>query len=77
MAEIISIPEIYGSSVFNDAVMRERLPKKVYKELKKSISTSTELTPDIAEVVANAMKDWAIEKGAHRGAGANSCATAK
>ena len=64
MAEIISIPEIYGSSVFNDAVMRERLPKKVYKELKKSISTSTELTPDIAEVVANAMKDWAIEKGA-------------
>ena len=64
MAEIISISEIYGSSVFNDAVMRERLPKKVYKELKKSISTSTELTPDIAEVVANAMKDWAIEKGA-------------
>ena len=64
MAEIISIPEIYGSSVFNDAVMRERLPKKVYKELKKSINTGTELTPDIAEVVANAMKDWAIERGA-------------
>ncbi len=64
MSEAISIPEIYGSRVFSDSVMCEKLPKKIYKELKRSIETGTELSPEIAEVVANAMKDWAIEKGA-------------
>lgn len=55
---------IYGSNVFNDAVMRERLPKATYKALKKTIDEGLPLTSDVAEVVANAMKDWAIEKGA-------------
>lgn len=54
----------YGNNVFNDAVMRERLPKLVYKSLKKTIDLGLPLDPSIAEVVANAMKDWAIEKGA-------------
>jgi len=62
--EKISIPEIYGMNVFNDVVMRERLPKKIYKELKTTIENGEELKPETAEVVANAMKDWAIERGA-------------
>ncbi|MCJ7856917.1 glutamine synthetase III [Lachnospiraceae bacterium NSJ-143] len=64
MNEIKSIPEIYGSRVFTDSVMREKLPKKIYRELKKTIENGTELSPEVAEVVANAMKDWAIENGA-------------
>ncbi len=59
-----NVAEIFGSNVFNDAVMRERLPKAVYKELKKTIELGKELNPQIADTVANAMKDWAIEKGA-------------
>ncbi len=55
---------IYGSHVFNDAVMRERLPKAVYKSLKKTIDEGVPLEPNVAETVANAMKDWAISKGA-------------
>ncbi|MCI1930587.1 MAG: glutamine synthetase III [Clostridia bacterium] len=62
--EKISIPEIYGMNVFNDAVMRERLPKKIYKEFKDTIQNGDELKPEVAEVIANAMKDWAIERGA-------------
>ena len=58
------IQNLFGSCVFNDAVMQARLPKDSYKALKKSISQSTRLEPDVADVVANAMKDWAIEKGA-------------
>ncbi|MGN1099820.1 MAG: glutamine synthetase III [Christensenellales bacterium] len=58
------IPEIFGSMVFNDSVMRERLPKDTYKALKKTIATGKHLELDVANVVANAMKDWAIEKGA-------------
>ena len=64
MNEKISIPEIYGSCVFDDSAMRERLPKKFYKELKETIENGTELRPELAEAVANAMKDWAIEHGA-------------
>ena len=60
----MSIAEIFGQNVFNDAVMRERLPKKVYAELRKTIDEGKTLDPMIAEVVANAMKDWAIERGA-------------
>ncbi len=59
-----SLTEEFGSSVFNDATMRERLPKETYKALKKTIDEGTPLLPHIAEIVANAMKDWAIEKGA-------------
>lgn len=56
--------EMFGSYVFNDSVMRERLPKATYKALKKTIDEGLPLDPQVAEVVANAMKDWAIEKGA-------------
>lgn len=59
-----SLTEVFGSNVFNDATMRERLPKPTYKALKKTIDEGTPLLPQVAEVVANAMKDWAIEKGA-------------
>lgn len=59
-----SLTDEFGSSVFNDATMRERLPKQTYKALKKTIDEGTPLLPQVAEVVANAMKDWAIEKGA-------------
>ena len=58
------IPELFGSMVFNDEVMRQRLPREVYKALTKTIATGRTIDPAIADVVANAMKDWAIEKGA-------------
>ena len=59
-----SIPEIFGSMVFNENVMKERLPKDVYKALKKTIIESKALDPAVANIVANAMKDWAVSKGA-------------
>ena len=59
-----AVPEIFGSMVFNDDVMRARLPKDTYKSLKKTIQQGSPLELDVANVVANAMKDWAIEKGA-------------
>ncbi len=59
-----SIKEIFASMVFNDAVMREKLPKDTYKSLIKTIEDGKELDITVANVVANAMKDWAIEKGA-------------
>ena len=58
------VPELFGSMVFNEAVMKERLPKDVYKALKQTVRQGTALDPQVAGVVANAMKDWAIEKGA-------------
>ncbi|MBR0598409.1 glutamine synthetase III [Sinanaerobacter chloroacetimidivorans] len=58
------ISEIFGSMVFNDAVMKEKLPKGTYKALKKNMEEGTNLTLEVANVVANAMKDWALEKGA-------------
>ena len=64
MSEYFNVAEIFGEDVFNDKVMQERLPKKVYKALKKTIQEGKELDPMIAEVVAGAMKEWAIEKGA-------------
>ncbi len=60
----MKVPELFGSMVFNDAVMKERLPKDVYKTLRKTIIQGTALDPEIANVVANAMKDWALSKGA-------------
>ncbi|GBU24129.1 glutamine synthetase [Fibrobacteria bacterium R8-3-H12] len=58
------IQNLFGSCVFNDAVMQIRLPKDTYRALKKIISQGSQLSPDVANVVANAMKDWAVEKGA-------------
>ena len=64
MSEKISVPEIFGINVFNDAMMREHLPKDVYLELKKTIERGEMLNSSIADIIANAMKDWAIERGA-------------
>ena len=58
------IPEMFGSMVFGDAVMRQRLPKETYNALNRTIAQGRSLDPSVANVVANAMKDWAIEKGA-------------
>ena len=62
--EAARIPELFGSMVFNDHVMKERLPKETYRALKKTMELGKHLDPGIANVVANAMKDWAVEKGA-------------
>lgn len=59
-----SVPEIYGSMVFNDSTMKQRLPKETYKALKRSIDGNKQLDSTVAVVVANAMKDWAVERGA-------------
>lgn len=59
-----TIPELYGSLVFNDKVMRERLPKDTYKALRKTIQSGTHLELDVANTVAAAMKEWAVEHGA-------------
>ena len=58
------VHELFGSKVFNDRVMQDRLPKSVYKSVKKTINEGNPLDPDVADIVANAMKDWAIENGA-------------
>ncbi len=58
------LTELYGCNCFNDAVMRERVPKSIYKSIKQVQTGEAELSLEVAEVVANAMKDWAIEKGA-------------
>ena len=64
MSENYNVAENFGSMAFNEATMRQRLPKAVFKALKKTIDTGKELDVSIAETVASAMKDWAIEKGA-------------
>jgi len=58
------ISDIFGSMVFNDAVMRERLPKETYRQVQATMEKGKRLDDDAARIVANAMKDWAIEKGA-------------
>lgn len=58
------VPEIFGSLVFSDSVMKEKLPKETYKSLKRTIVEGTDLDITVANMVASAMKDWAIEKGA-------------
>ena len=60
----MEISEIFGSLVFNDSVMKQRLPKETYNALKKTISEGKDLELSLANVVANAMKDWAVSKGA-------------
>ena len=64
MSEAINVADIFGEDVFNDTVMQERLPKKVYKDLKKTIEEGKELDLATADVIAHEMKEWAIEKGA-------------
>ena len=64
MSEKFNVADIFGENVFNDTVMKERLPKNVYKNLKLAMAGEKELTLSDADVIANAMKDWAIEKGA-------------
>ena len=59
-----TIPEMYGSLVFNDKVMRDKLPKDIYKALRKTIDKNTHLELDVANAVAIAMKEWAVENGA-------------
>ncbi len=61
---MVKVPEQFGSMVFNEQVMRERLPKDIFKALHCTIKTGKSIASDVADVVANAMKDWAIEKGA-------------
>ena len=57
------VPELFGSMVFSEKVMKDHLPKEVYRSLKKTIRQGTALDPAIADTVAAAMKDWAVEKG--------------
>ena len=59
----INVEEIFGSNVFNDHVMQERLPKKVYQKLKETIKEGNDLDLETADVVAHEMKEWAIEHG--------------
>ncbi len=64
MGELLNVADIFGEDVFNDKVMQERLPKKIYKDLKKTIEEGKELDLATADVIAHEMKEWAIEKGA-------------
>ncbi|NTW71970.1 MAG: glutamine synthetase type III [Eubacteriaceae bacterium] len=61
---MINVAQIFGSNVFSETVMKERLPKDTFKKLKRTLDLGEELSPAVAEVVASAMKDWAVEKGA-------------
>ena len=60
----INVKEMFGSNVFSDAVMKERLPKAAYIKMKATIEAGAELDPEVADIVAHEMKEWAIEKGA-------------
>ena len=64
MSEVFNVADIFGEAVFNDTVMQERLPKKIYKDLKEIIKEGKELDLATADVIAHEMKEWAIEKGA-------------
>ena len=59
-----SLENTFACNVFGDVVMRTRLPKNIYKALRKTIDEGLPLAPEVADIVANAMKDWAIERGA-------------
>ncbi|MDW7711556.1 MAG: glutamine synthetase III [Deferrisomatales bacterium] len=60
----LEVPDLFGTNVFNDKAMKERLPKESYLALKETVERGILLKPEVAAVVANAMKDWAIQKGA-------------
>lgn len=64
MSEVLNAAEIFGKNVFNESVMRQRLPKDVFKKMKKTMEDGAELDPSIAGVVAHSMKEWAMERGA-------------
>jgi len=64
LTSLEGVCEVFGCNVFSDSVMKECLPKQIYKALKKTTDEGVPLDPNVAEVVANALKDWAIEKGA-------------
>ena len=64
MENKMSVSSLFGCNVFNDTVMRERLPKNIYSSFRKTLQGNAPLDPAIADVMANAIKDWAIEKGA-------------
>lgn len=59
-----NVPELFGCNVFNDEMMQKYLPKNVYKKMKKTIEEGAQLDPNLAEVVAHGMKEWAISRGA-------------
>ena len=58
------VKKIFGVNVFSDVIMKERLPKSAYKKMKATIEAGAELDPEVADIVAHEMKEWAIEKGA-------------
>ena len=60
---MINVPELFSSMVFDDNVMRARLPRDVYRALRRTVESGRPLDPEIASVVASAMKDWAVERG--------------
>jgi len=64
MEDFVNVKELFGIDVFSDSVMQDRLPKKVYKELKETIEEGKELSLEVADVIAHEMKEWAIENGA-------------
>ena len=64
MSEASNVAEIFGENVFSETVMKERLPKSVYKKLQQTIENGSELDPSIADAVAHAMMEWAVENGA-------------
>ena len=64
MSEFLDVEDLFASKVFTLGKMKERLPKGTYKEVKKVMEEGGELTPATADVVARAMKDWAVENGA-------------
>jgi len=64
LSNALKVPEIFGSLVFSDSVMKEKLPKEIYKSLKNTIESGNDLDITVANIVASAMKDWALEKGA-------------
>ena len=64
MSEYYNVADVFGENVFNDTVMKERLPKKVYQKLHKTIEDGTELDLETADMIAHEMKEWAIEQGA-------------
>ena len=64
MSVKINVPEIYASNVFDDATMKQRLPKKIYAEFRQTLMQGKDLEPHVAEIIAHEMKEWALEKGA-------------
>ena len=65
MSDFVKVTDIFGENVFNDTVMRERLPKKVYSQLKKTIEEGSELDQATADVIAHEMKEWRLIKVRH------------